>query len=193
MICRRWVSIYSNVSRKSAIYSGDAADRCEDGGGAGAGALALIRVSGEVMRGEHFLSAFSDSDTTATSARMFVRLLTKEYPVHEDMQEHPADENTPSTRQATPLMNVPGIVNAGASASQPRKADAAEVAVLAEAEDPGIPPQRLQELASEQPIACPAIAANPAAGPELLMWLRNLDAPAVNEAHRLRAQAEQGR
>ncbi|GAA1917259.1 hypothetical protein GCM10009688_22920 [Arthrobacter gandavensis] len=114
--------------------------------------------------------------------------------MHEDMQEHPADENTPSTRRTTPLMNVPAsdIVNAGASASRPRGVDPAEVAVLAEAEDPGTAPQRLQKLAAEQPIARPAVAANPAAGPELLTWLRNLDDPAVNEALRRRTQAEQG-
>ncbi|MER2133394.1 MAG: hypothetical protein ABS910_01795 [Arthrobacter sp.] len=114
--------------------------------------------------------------------------------MHEDMQEHPADENTPSTRRTTPLMNVPAsdIVNAGASASRPRDVDPAEVAVLAEAEDPGTAPQRLQKLAAEQPIARPAVAANPAAGPELLTWLRSLDDPAVNEALRRRAQAEQG-
>ena len=112
--------------------------------------------------------------------------------MHEDMQEHHAEDTTPSTRRTTPLMNVPAsdIVNAGASAS--RNVDPAEVAVLAEAEDPGTTPQRLQKLAAEQPIARPAVAANPAAGPELLTWLRNLDDPAVNEALRRRAQAEQG-
>lgn len=114
--------------------------------------------------------------------------------MHNDMQEHPADETAPSTRRTTPLMNVPasGIVNAGASASRPRDVDPAEVAILAEAEDPGTAPQRLQKLAAEQPIARPAVAANPAAGPELLTWLRKLDDPAVNEALRRRAQAEQG-
>lgn len=114
--------------------------------------------------------------------------------MHEDMQEHPAEETAPSTRRTAPLMNVPasGIVKGGASASRPRDVDPAEVAVLAEAEDPGTTPQRLQKLAAEQPIARPAVAANPAAGLELLTWLRNLDDPAVNEALRRRAQAEQG-
>ena len=114
--------------------------------------------------------------------------------MHEDMQEHHAEDTTPSTRRTAPLMNVPasGIVKGGASASRPRDVDPAEVAVLAEAEDPGTAPQRLQELAAEQPLARPAVAANPAAGPELLTWLRNLDDPAVNEALRRRAQAEQG-
>ncbi|WAP51445.1 hypothetical protein OL239_16765 [Arthrobacter sp. ATA002] len=119
--------------------------------------------------------------------------------MQEDMQEHPADENALSTsktatRRTAPLMNIPAadIVNAGASAAKPRDVDPAEVAILAEAEDPGTAPLRLQELATNQPIARPAVAANPAAGPELLTWLRALDDPAVNEALRRRAQVEQG-
>ena len=114
-------------------------------------------------------------------------------PVQNEMQEHPADENAPSTRRTTPLMNIPAadIVDAGASAAKPRDVDPAEVAILAEAEDPGTPGLRLQELATDEPKARPAVAANPAAGPELLKWLRALDDPAVNEALRRRQQAEQ--
>ena len=109
-----------------------------------------------------------------------------------DMQEHPAKESAPSTRRTIPLMNIPAadIVNAGASAAKPRDVDPVEVAILAEAEDPGTASLRLQELAAGQPIARPAVAANPAAGPELLKWLRALDDPGVNEALRRRAQAE---
>ncbi|MFJ7748953.1 hypothetical protein ACIQXM_03225 [Arthrobacter sp. NPDC097144] len=120
--------------------------------------------------------------------------------MQEQNQEHPADENAPltpdtKTRRTTPLMNIPAadIVDAGASAAKPRDVDPVEVAILAEAEDPGTPPLRLQELATDQPIARPAVAANPAAGPELLSWLRAMDDPAVNEALRRRAQVEQGR
>lgn len=113
--------------------------------------------------------------------------------MQEEMQEHPADENAPAPRQDGPLMNVPAadIVDAGASAAEPRNVDPAEVAILAEAEDPGTSGLRLQELATDEPKARPAVAANPAAGPELLTWLRALDDPAVNEALRLREQAEQ--
>lgn len=118
-------------------------------------------------------------------------------PVQEQKQEHHVDENAPSTpntatHRTTPLMNIPAadIVNAGAGAARPRDVDPAEVAVLAEAEDPGIAPLRLQELATDQPIARPAVAANPAAGPELLTWLRALNDPTVNEALRRRAQVD---
>ena len=114
-----------------------------------------------------------------------------------EMQEHPADENalsTPktTTRRTAPLMNIPAadIVNAGASAAKPRDVDPAEVAILAEAEDPGTVNLRLQELATDQPMARPAVAANPAAGPDLLSWLRALDDPALNKALRRREQAE---
>ena len=115
--------------------------------------------------------------------------------MRDEMQEHPAEENAPSQPRKAPLMNIPAaeIVSGGASADRPRDVDPAEVAVLAEAEDPGTPPLRLQELATDEPIARPAVAANPAAGPELLTWLRALDDPAVNEALRRRAQVEQGR
>ena len=106
-----------------------------------------------------------------------------------EMQEHPADENAPLTpdttkRRTTPLMNIPAadIVDAGASAARPRDVDPAEVAILAEAEDPGTSGLRLQELATDHPLARPAVAANPAAGPELLAWLRALDDDSVNEA-----------
>ena len=119
--------------------------------------------------------------------------------MQDEIQEHPADENAQSTsnattRRTTPLMNIPAadIVHGGASAARPRDVDPTEVAILAEAEDPGTAPLRLQELATDQPIARPAVAANPAAGPELLTWLRALDDLAVNEALRRRAQAEQG-
>ena len=110
-----------------------------------------------------------------------------------EMQEHPADENATSARRTSPLMNIPAadIVNAGASAAKPRDVDPAEVAILAAAEDPGTSSLRLQELATDEPKARPAVAANPAAGPELLKWLRALDDPAVNEALRRREQAEQ--
>jgi hypothetical protein len=115
-----------------------------------------------------------------------------------DMQEHPADENAPSapnttTRRTTPLMNIPAadIVEAGASAARPRDVDPVEVAILAEAEDPGTSGLRLQELATDEPKARPAVAANPAAGPELLKWLRALDDPAVSQALRRRQQAQQ--
>ena len=115
-----------------------------------------------------------------------------------EMQEHPADENALSipnttTRRTTPLMNIPAadIVDAGASAARPRDVDPAEVAILAEAEDPSTPGLRLQELATDEPKACPAVAANPAAGHELLKWLGALDDPAVNEALRRRMQAQQ--
>ena len=110
-----------------------------------------------------------------------------------EMQEHPADENTPSSRRTTPLMNIPAadIVDAGASAAEPKDMDPTEVAILAEAEDPGTSGLRLQELATDEPKARPAVAANPAAGPELLNWLRVLDDPAVNEALRRRQQAQQ--
>ncbi|WAP51443.1 hypothetical protein OL239_16740 [Arthrobacter sp. ATA002] len=117
--------------------------------------------------------------------------------MQDEIQVHPADENAPSTpntttRRASPLMNIPAadIVNAGASAARPRDVDPAEVAILAEAEDPGTAPLRLQELATDQPLARPAVAANPAAGPELLKWLRALEDPAVNKALRRREQAE---
>ncbi|MFJ2509334.1 hypothetical protein [Arthrobacter citreus] len=42
--------------------------------------------------------------------------------MHEDMQEHPAEDTTPSTRRTAPLMNVPasGIVKGG-SLGQPAK------------------------------------------------------------------------
>ena len=117
--------------------------------------------------------------------------------MQDEIQEHPADENAPSTpktsmRRTTPLMNIPAadIVTGGASAARPRDVDPGEVAILAEAEDPGTAPLRLQELATDQPIARPAVAANPAAGHELLTWLRALEDPAVNEALRLRARAE---
>ena len=114
-------------------------------------------------------------------------------PVQEQNQEHPADENAPSTKRTTPLMNIPAadIVDAGASAARPRDVDPAEVAILAEAEDPGTTGLRLQELATDEPKARPAVAANPAAGPELLKWLAALDDPAVNEALRRRKQAQQ--
>jgi hypothetical protein len=110
-----------------------------------------------------------------------------------EMQEHPADENAPSSKRTTPLMNIPAadIVDAGASAARPRDVDPAEVAILAEAEDPGTTGLRLQELATDEPKARPAVAANPAAGPELLKWLAALDDPAVNEALRRRKQAQQ--
>ena len=110
-----------------------------------------------------------------------------------EMQEHPADENAPSTRRTGPLMNIPAadIVDAGASAAKPRDVDPAEVAILAEAEDPGTPGLRLQELATDEPKVRPAVAANPVAGPELLEWLGALDDPAVNEALRRREQAQQ--
>ena len=114
-----------------------------------------------------------------------------------DRQEQSADENAPSTlntttRRTTPLMNIPAadIVTGGASAARPRDVDPIEVAILAEAEDPGTALLRLQELATDQPLARPAVAANPAAGPELLKWLGALDDPAVNEALRRRAQVE---
>ncbi|MBO0896118.1 variant leucine-rich repeat-containing protein [Arthrobacter sunyaminii] len=112
--------------------------------------------------------------------------------MQEDMQEHPADENVPPARRTSPLMNIPAadIVNGGASVAKPRDVDPAEVAILAEAEDPGTAPLRLQELATDHTIARPAVAANPAAGHELLTWLRALEDPAVNEALRRRAQAE---
>lgn len=119
--------------------------------------------------------------------------------MQEQNQEHHVDENAPSTpntvtRRTTPLMNIPAadIVNAVAAA-RPLDVDPAEVAVLAEAEGPGTAPLRLQELATDQPIARPAVAANPAAGPELLTWLRALNDPAINEALRRRAHVEQGR
>ncbi|MBP3043700.1 hypothetical protein KKR91_03655 [Arthrobacter jiangjiafuii] len=110
-----------------------------------------------------------------------------------EMQEHPADENAPSTGRTSPLMNVPAadIVDAGASAAEPRDVDPAEVAILAEAEDPGTSGLRLQELATDEPKARPAVAANPVAGPELLKWLGALDDPAVNAALRRREQAQQ--
>lgn len=110
-----------------------------------------------------------------------------------EMQEHPADENAPSARRTTPLMNIPAadIVEGGASAARPRDVDPAEVAILAEAEDPGISGLRLQELATEEPKARPAVAANPTAGPELLQWLGALEDPAVNEGLRRREQAQQ--
>jgi hypothetical protein len=110
-----------------------------------------------------------------------------------EMQEHPADENAPSTRQGSPLMNIPAadIVDAGASAAEPRDVDPAEVAILAEAEDPGTSGLRLQELATDESKARPAVAANPAAGPELLKWLGALEGPAVNEALRRRQHAQQ--
>ena len=109
---------------------------------------------------------------------LFIGLLLKENPENE-LHEHPAKENAPSTRRTPPLMNIPAadIVNAGASAAKPRDVDPVEVAILAEAADPGTTHLRLQELAADQPIARPAVAANPAAGPELLAWLRALDAP----------------
>ncbi|MET4060164.1 hypothetical protein ABIB35_001709 [Arthrobacter sp. UYP6] len=112
--------------------------------------------------------------------------------MQEEMQEHPADKNAPSIRRTVPLMNIPAadIVSGGASAAKPRDVDPTEVAILGEAEDPGTSHLRLQELATDQPMARPAVAANPAAGPELLTWLRALADPAVNEALRLRAQAE---
>ena len=110
-----------------------------------------------------------------------------------EMQEHPADEIAPSARGTTPLMNIPAadVVDAGASAAEPWDVDPAEVAILAEAEDPGTSGLRLQELATDEPKARPAVAANPAAGPELLKWLGALDDPAVNEALRRRGQAQQ--
>ena len=110
-----------------------------------------------------------------------------------EMQEHPADENALSTRQSAQLMNIPAsdIVDAGASAAEPRDVDHAEVAILAEAEDPGTSGLRLQNLATDEPKARPAVAANPAAGPELLEWLGALDDPAVNEALRRHEQAQQ--
>ena len=110
-----------------------------------------------------------------------------------EMHEYPADENAPSTRRSTPLMNIPAadIVDIGASAGKPRDVDPAEVGILAEAEDPSTSSLRLQELATDEPKARPAVAANPAAGPELLKRLRALDDPAVKEALRRRKQAEQ--
>ncbi|WP_104054973.1 MULTISPECIES: hypothetical protein [unclassified Arthrobacter] len=111
--------------------------------------------------------------------------------MHDEMQEHPSEGNVPSTPRTTPQMNIPAadIVSGGASAARPRAVDPVEVAILAESEDPGTDNLRLQELATDHPIARPAVAANPAAGPELLTWLRALDDPAVNEALRRRAQA----
>ncbi|MBP3037448.1 hypothetical protein J2M53_14455 [Arthrobacter sp. zg-ZUI100] len=110
-----------------------------------------------------------------------------------EMQEHPAEENAPSTRRTSPLMNIPAadVVDAGASAAEPKDVDLTEVAILAEAEDPGTSGLRLQELATDEPKARPAVAANPAAGPELLKWLGALDDPAVNEALRRREQAQE--
>ncbi|MCC9145961.1 MULTISPECIES: hypothetical protein [unclassified Arthrobacter] len=83
-----------------------------------------------------------------------------------------------------PVMNIPAadIVNGGASAAPPAEVDPAEVAILAQAEDPGTDPLRLQELATDYPLARPAVAANPAAGPELLSWLGALGDAGVNEA-----------
>ena len=82
-----------------------------------------------------------------------------------------------------PVMNIPAadVVNGGASAAPPAKVDPAEVAILAQAEDPGTDPLRLQELATDYPLARPAVAANPAAGPELLAWLGALGDAGVDE------------
>lgn len=68
--------------------------------------------------------------------------------------------------------------------------DPAEVAILAEAEDPGTSGLRLLKLATDEPKGRPAVAANPAAGSELLKWLDALDDSAVNEALRRRQQAQ---
>lgn len=94
--------------------------------------------------------------------------------------------------QDGPLMNIPAadVVDAGASAAPAAKVDPAEVALLAQAEDPGVSSRRLRELAEEHPQARPAIAANPAAGPELLTWLRSLGDPAVDAALARRRSAE---
>ena len=88
-------------------------------------------------------------------------------------------------RITSPVMNIPAadIVDGGASAAKPAaQVDPTEVAILAQAEDPGTSHLRLQELATDHPLARPAVAANPAAGPELLAWLRALDDDGVNEA-----------
>ena len=104
-------------------------------------------------------------------------------------QDHvqPQDQALPrdqGSRIVEPVMNIPAadIVDGGASAAPASQVNPAEVAILAEAEDPGTSHLRLQELATDHPLARPAVAANPAAGPELLEWLAALDDAGVNEA-----------
>ncbi|CEA09651.1 hypothetical protein BN1051_03023 [Arthrobacter saudimassiliensis] len=127
-----------------------------------------------------------------------------------EIQEHPAEtaaDHTPEdapaqaapaarpesirSSQDGPLMNIPAadVVDAGASAAPAAKVDPAEVAILAQAEDPGVSSRRLRELAMEHPHARPAIAANPAASADLLTWLRGLGDPAVDAALARRSTA----
>ena len=96
----------------------------------------------------------------------------------------PEEISDSGNRITSPVMNIPAadIVDGGASAAKPAQVDPAEVAILAQAEDPGTSHLRLQELATDHPLARPAVAANPAAGPELLAWLKALDDDAVNAA-----------
>lgn len=97
--------------------------------------------------------------------------------MQDEIQEHP-------DRTKSPVMNIPAadVVEGGASAAPAAKVDPAEVAILAQAEDPGTSALRLQELATDHPLARPAVAANPAAGPELLAWLGALNDDGVNAA-----------
>ncbi|MCC3273208.1 hypothetical protein MUK71_03940 [Arthrobacter zhangbolii] len=91
----------------------------------------------------------------------------------------------PGHRTASPVMNIPAadvVADAGASAAPASRVNPAEVALLAQAEDPGTSSLRLQELATDHPMVRPAVAANPAAGPELLSWLKALNDDGVNAA-----------
>ena len=90
----------------------------------------------------------------------------------------------PGNRTTSPVMNIPAadVVDGGASASPASQVNPAEVALLAQAEDPGTSALRLQELATDHPLVRPAVAANPAAGPELLSWLKALNDDGVNAA-----------
>ena len=67
------------------------------------------------------------------------------------MHEHPSEVNASSQPLKDPLMNIPAadIVSGGASAAKQRDVDPTEVAILAEAEDPGTSHLRLQELTTD--------------------------------------------